>query len=82
MLFLFFRQYAVNVKAVMNVSQVVAKKMIERKQGGCIINVSSLVNTPKNILVFFLFRLVHHSSETIYTTFISAVHKPVEKCLH
>ena len=30
-----------NVKAVINVSQVVAKKMIEQKKGGCVVNVSS-----------------------------------------
>lgn len=48
------RQYAVNVKAVVNVSQVVAKGMIERGNGGCIINVSSLVKV-KSISVPFIF---------------------------
>lgn len=33
--------FNVNLKAVMNVSQVVAKNMIERKIGGSIVNVSS-----------------------------------------
>jgi len=32
----------VNVKAVLNVSQVVARSMIERKSGGSIVNISSL----------------------------------------
>ncbi|CAL8127403.1 unnamed protein product [Orchesella dallaii] len=38
----FDEQFNVNVKAAVNVSQVVAKKMIEKGNGGCIINVSSL----------------------------------------
>ncbi|XP_029658696.1 L-xylulose reductase [Formica exsecta] len=33
--------FDVNVKAVLNVSQVVAKSMIERKSGGSIVNISS-----------------------------------------
>ena len=33
--------FAVNVKAVVNVTQIVAKGMIERKSGGAIVNVSS-----------------------------------------
>lgn len=33
--------FDVNVKAVLNVSQVVAKNMIERKSGGSIVNISS-----------------------------------------
>ncbi|XP_011877476.1 PREDICTED: L-xylulose reductase isoform X2 [Vollenhovia emeryi] len=33
--------YEVNVKAVLNVSQVVARSMIERKSGGSIVNISS-----------------------------------------
>ena len=33
-----------NVKGIINVSQLVAKKMIERNQGGSIVNVSSLVS--------------------------------------
>lgn len=31
----------VNVKSVLNVSQIVAKKMIEAKSGGSIVNLSS-----------------------------------------
>ncbi|XP_012220544.1 L-xylulose reductase-like isoform X1 [Linepithema humile] len=31
-----------NVKAVLNVSQIVARSMIEAKKGGCIVNISSL----------------------------------------
>lgn len=33
-----------NLKAVINVSQIVAKKMIERGKGGAIVNVSSIVS--------------------------------------
>lgn len=33
--------FDVNVKAVLNVSQVVARSMIERKSGGSIVNISS-----------------------------------------
>ncbi|CAL1282587.1 unnamed protein product [Larinioides sclopetarius] len=33
--------FAVNVKAVINISQIVAKGMIERKTGGAIVNISS-----------------------------------------
>ncbi|XP_033212229.1 L-xylulose reductase-like [Belonocnema kinseyi] len=33
--------FDVNVKAVMNISQVVAKDLIKRKVGGCIVNLSS-----------------------------------------
>lgn len=39
----YFRQFNVNVKAIINVSQVVAKKMINNKSGGSIVNVSSQV---------------------------------------
>lgn len=35
------RSFAVNVKAVINVSQVVAEGMIKRKSGGSIVNISS-----------------------------------------
>lgn len=34
--------FNINVKAVVNVTQIVAKGMIERKKGGAIVNVSSL----------------------------------------
>ena len=37
----FDQTFAVNVKAMMNVSQVVAKDMIERKVSGSIVNLSS-----------------------------------------
>jgi len=37
------RQMAVNLKAVMNVSQIVAEGMIARGKGGSIVNVSSMV---------------------------------------
>jgi short-subunit dehydrogenase len=40
----FFSTIAINVKAALNVSQVVAKGMIERGTGGSIINVSSTVS--------------------------------------
>lgn len=33
--------FAVNVRAVLNVSQVVAKNMVKRKVGGSIVNISS-----------------------------------------
>ena len=33
-----------NVKAVINVSQIIAQDIIDRGQGGCIINMSSLVS--------------------------------------
>lgn len=35
------RSFAVNVKAVINVSQVVVEGMIQRKKGGSIVNISS-----------------------------------------
>jgi len=38
----FDEQFNVNVKAALNVSQVVAQGMVDRGEGGCIINVSSL----------------------------------------
>lgn len=36
------RLYDVNVKAVFNVSQVIAKRMIEKGEGGSIVNISSI----------------------------------------
>lgn len=39
----FDKVIGVNVKAIVNVSQVVAAKMIESGKGGSIVNISSLV---------------------------------------
>ena len=39
----FYRIFNVNLKAVVNVSQVVAKRMVADKTGGSIVNVSSQV---------------------------------------
>lgn len=41
MVIIIFRLMNVNVKAMLNVSQVVAKKMIDAKKGGAIVNISS-----------------------------------------
>ncbi|CAL8122124.1 unnamed protein product [Orchesella dallaii] len=38
----FDKQFNVNVKAVLIVSQIVAKKMIEKGEGGSIVNISSI----------------------------------------
>ncbi|XP_076075536.1 L-xylulose reductase-like [Mytilus galloprovincialis] len=38
------RFYDVNVKAVFNVSQVIAKRMIEKGEGGSIVNISSILS--------------------------------------
>ncbi|XP_076075538.1 L-xylulose reductase-like [Mytilus galloprovincialis] len=38
------RLYDVNVKAVFNVSQVIAKRMIEKGKGGSIVNISSIAS--------------------------------------
>jgi hypothetical protein len=45
------RLFAVNVKAVINVSQVVVEGMIKRKSGGSIVNVSSQAS---QVYVFLL----------------------------
>ena len=45
------RMWAINVKPVVNISQVVAKKLIEANQPGSIVNVSSqasLIGMPKH----------------------------------
>lgn len=40
-MFFFFRMFNINVKAVLNISQVVARKMVENKTHGAIVNISS-----------------------------------------
>ncbi len=43
LLFSLSRTFAINVKAVFNVSQIVVKSMIENKIAGSIVNISSQV---------------------------------------
>jgi short-subunit dehydrogenase len=42
------RSFNINVKAIMNISQVVARSMIENKIAGSIVNLSSQVQTVEN----------------------------------
>ena len=48
-IFLIFRLFNANVKQVINVTQIVASKMIEDGRGGSIVNVSSQVRQIYNI---------------------------------
>lgn len=45
MTFILNRQYDVNVSAIINVTQVVAKKLIEEGREGSIVNISSAVSS-------------------------------------
>lgn len=47
------RSFGINVKAVMNVSQMVAEDMIKRAEGGSIVNVSSQVKQKLRFFFFF-----------------------------
>ena len=51
MWFTFYRIFNVNLKAVVNVSQVVAKRMVADKTGGSIVNVSSQVLKSINNMI-------------------------------
>lgn len=44
---LFFRVIGTNLKAAVNVSQVICKKMIDAGNGGSIVNVTSIVSVPR-----------------------------------
>ena len=43
-----FRMFNVNVKATLNISQIVARKMVENKTPGAIVNISSQASKVKN----------------------------------
>ena len=46
---------ATNVKAVVNISQIVAKRMVARKQGGAIVNLSSILSQKYLHCVYLLY---------------------------
>lgn len=50
--------FDVNVKAVLNISQIVAKKMIENKTPGAIVNISSQASKVSSLTSFKLFQII------------------------
>lgn len=73
-----------NVNGVVNVSQVVAKGMIERGNGGCIINVSSLVKKTSFLFLSLIQILVKnvvigplHNTLLCLLTCEAYVHLPI-----
>ncbi|VVD05647.1 unnamed protein product [Leptidea sinapis] len=55
----FDRTFDVNVKAVLNISQIVAKKMIENKIHGSIVNISSQASKRSKIMLYIVHQKQH-----------------------
>lgn len=71
---MYFRIFNTNVKSIINVSQVVAKKMLEENVKGSIVNISSqasmVIPSLHNVVRFEMFLiiicLVHASSQLFF----------------
>lgn len=50
--------FDINVKAVLNISQIIAKKMIENKTPGAIVNISSQASKVYSLSIYYIINLL------------------------